>query len=138
MSWQTLDVPWERRAPDDRIFEVRRRHFLRHGMVATLQAWESDGLVGLSVQPRDEFMKGPPNAGTPWHISVAFEPEPRRLQAFLEAWGRPRQVHLRFSRLGTNAVAALASDDPVARDPLIRAMHDADQWYGHRPLHVTF
>ena len=138
MTWWDDDVPWEHRAPDDRMFEERRRHFLHHGMVAEVRAWRSGELVGLEVTPRDEFMKAPPNPGTPWHISVAFNPAPHRLMAFLEAWGRPRRVHLRFSRIKDNAVATLDPRGPVANDPLIQAMHKDDERYGGRDLHVTF
>ena len=136
--WWELDVPWKDRAPDDKMFEQRRSYFERHGMVATVQAWFSERLVGLSVSPRDEFMKAPPNRGTPWHISIAFDPRHELLEAFLHDWSRPQVVKLHFSHIKTNAVATLAPGDPIARNAVIRRMHDEDSVYRSRPLHVTF
>jgi len=144
MNWQALNVPWEERAPSKQVFERRRQWLLDHGMIAQVQAWREthDGhtLVGLRVEPETTpLMKEPPNRGTPWHISVAFDPEPRLYEAFLHQWGRPRRVRLQFWRINWNAVATLDPwVDPVAKDPVVRRMHERDPWYGDRELHISF
>jgi len=144
MNWQALEVPWAERAPSNQVFERRRQWLLDHGMVAQVQAWRDthDGhtLVGLRVEPlTTPLMKEPPNRGTPWHISVAFDPEPRLYEAFLHQWGRPRRIRLQFSRINWNAVGTLDPwIDPVAKDPVVRRMHERDPWIGDRPLHITF
>jgi hypothetical protein len=144
MDWESLEVPWQARAPNNERFERRRSFLLAHGMMATVSAWRSthDGhtLIGLRVEPETPFMKEPPNRGTPWHVSIAFEPvEPRLYEAFLHHWARPRRVRLQFDNIGWNAVATLdPRTDPIAKDPVVRRMHEADNVYGWRPLHITF
>ncbi len=142
-DWEALEVPWEERAPKPEVFKRRRQFLLEHGMLAEVQAWRAthDGhtLVGLRVDPETPLMREPSNRGTPWHISVAFDPDPRLYEAFLHQWGRPRRVRLQFSKIGWNAVATLdPRTDPIAKDPVVRRMHYDDRWYWDRELHISF
>ena len=139
-----MDVPWRNRAPSDEAFEARRKWLLDHGMMAKLTPHISDGrwpLVMLLVEPIDaKLMHRPPTEGNDWHISLAFMPvQWKLLRAFWSEWRDGKTVRLRFSAIGDNAVATLdPKEDPVASNPIVRKMHEADADYGKRPLHVTF
>lgn len=142
-DWQALEVPWEERLPKKEVFNRRRQFLLDHGMLVLVQAWRSthDGhtLVGLRVDTETPLMREPSNRGTPWHISIAFDPDPRLYEAFLLQWGRSRRVRLQFISIGWSAVAFLDPRiDPIAKDLVVRRMHQADYWYRDRPLHISF
>ena len=144
MNWWEHDIPWHERAPAARRFNIRRAWFERHGMQAKVSLWEDthDGytLVGLKVEPLEHFMYSPPNALTPWHVSICYKPVRSALyEAFLREWGRPKVVRLEFARIRPNAVADLNPyTDPIATNSVIKRMHSEDEYIGNRNLHISF
>lgn len=144
------DREWYDRMPVDAVYQQKREALLRDGLWATVAFWVSsnadypDGpLVGLEVRPEDPSkMLGshPSGIGNPYHISVAkytgaMTPE---LRAFYLRFARPRRVHLQFQRVSNNAYVELhQTRDPIASDPVVRALHGWDTDYGNRNLHIS-
>jgi len=144
MNWWQYDIPWHERAPSTHRFNVRRGWFERHGMRAKVSMWEDthEGhtLIGLRVEPLDRFMHAPPNALTPWHVSICYKPvRPALYEAFTREWGRPKIVRLQFHKIRPNAVADLSYyTDPIATNSVIKSMHAEDEYIWDRPLHISF
>ena len=141
---------WHDRMPDDDVYEQKRTALERDGLRAEVAFWVSSNagepdnpLVGLEVRPEDPSkMLGshPTGVGSPYHISIAqytgvMTPE---LRAFALKFERPQRVHLQFERVSNNAYAELhKTKDPIASDPVVKALAASDPKYGQRNLHIS-
>ena len=141
---------WYDRMPDDQTFQVKKQRLYDNGMSATVVFWAGPNewapqwpLIGLEVRPdRQEDMLSTHHGavGNQYHISIAqytgsFTKE---LRDFAAKYQQPRRVHLHFDYIKDNGYASLDKNrDPIASDPVVRALAQTDPKFGARDLHIS-